>query len=207
MATLYDGYSSAVISRGSRPAGPPVRRNTSPTRLLQLAAVRLPGTTASTRRCSGSMATWSQLSPFSASAGSAAASQFSCFFATNDHFSSICTSTVRGGKGDQLVVQRLGVRARLEGQPPDRLAVHLGQPRRLPLPAPVGQVLQHRHRLPRRQPGVEQRRALALAEAGLARAAVQQPERPGLAVSAAHAEVPRPAAAAEGAVGVVAAEA
>src|SRR5215211_711853 len=205
MATLYDGYSSVVISRGNRRAGPPVRRNTSDTSALQLAAVRLPGTTASTRRCSGSIATWSQLSPTRSSPASPGPT-LSCFFATNDHFSSICTSAVRGGKGEQLVVQRLRLPAGLEGQPADRLAVDPRQPGGLPLAAPLGQVLQHRDRRLRRQPGVEQRRALALAEAGLAGAAVQQAERLALAVGAAHREVPHAPPAVQGAPRILAAE-
>src|SRR3954467_14567969 len=87
---------------------PPVRRYTSSTAFLQFSAVRAPGTTTSSRRCSGSTAVWSQSSPRPSSAGSSGSHDFS-FLAIKFHFSSSCTSRVPGGKGDEPVVQVLGL--------------------------------------------------------------------------------------------------
>src|SRR5512144_1990310 len=89
------------------------------------------------------------------------------------HFSSNCTSRVRGGKLDQLVVEVAGRLAGEPAQAADRAAVHLAEPAGLADAAPLGDVLQHRFGLPRWQPGVEQRCPLPLREAGLAGAAAE----------------------------------
>lgn len=102
-------------------------------------------------RCSGSNATWSQQSPCQRSS----APQLACFFPTKDHFSSICTSRVRGGKSDQFFMQRLGLIAREFRQPAHRTAVDLYQSTGLANPAPLGDVIQNRHRLVPRQAAVE----------------------------------------------------
>src|SRR5437899_7020131 len=89
---------------------PPVRSRKSFTNWWTFSSVRLPGTTLTTRRCSGSKATWSQLSPCCRSAGLFGSQCFS-FLATKDHFSSNCTSRVRGGKSHDFVVDLLSVLA------------------------------------------------------------------------------------------------
>src|SRR5687768_6097737 len=113
---------------------PPVRSLKSCTNSCTWVSVRLPGTTLTTRRCSGSKATWSQLSPSSPAKGSSGWQCFS-FLATNDHFSSNCTSRVRGGKSHALVVDFLGVLAGDQGQPHHRVFVHPDQAAGLPHPA------------------------------------------------------------------------
>src|SRR3989304_2992244 len=90
---------------------PSVRSLKSSTNASTFLAVRLPGTTLTTRRCSGSRATWSQLSPCLASSGSAGSQCFS-FLPTKDHFSSNCTSRVSGGNGHEFVVELAGGVAR-----------------------------------------------------------------------------------------------
>src|SRR5256885_896680 len=104
MASVYTGYSSLVIRFIRRP---PVRLLKSWTNSWVLAASRLPGTTLTTRRCSGS----SGLQCF-------------CFLPTKAHFSSNWTSRVRGGKGHQLVVERPGVFAGQEAVADDGVLVH-----------------------------------------------------------------------------------
>src|SRR5262245_24426537 len=133
--------------------------------------MRLPTTTLSTSRLSGSSATWSHWSPANRSSSPA---QCFCFFATKAHFSSSWTFRVAGGKGDEFVVQPPGVAAGLQAQPQDRVLVHADQAAGLANAAAVGQVLQHRGGLVRRQAGVEQGRPLPLGEAALARPAPQQ---------------------------------
>src|SRR6266542_6736598 len=120
MAAGYAGYASEVIRFISRP---PVRSLKSCTSNCTWVSVRFPGTTLTTNRCSGSKATWSQLSPTSPARGSPGAQCFS-FLATNDHFSSNCTSRVFGGKSHALVVDVLGVAAGYQGQPHHRVLVH-----------------------------------------------------------------------------------
>src|SRR6476619_2161410 len=120
MADSYTGYSSDVISRMTRP---PVRRWKSRTSVWVASVVRLPTTRLTTNRLSGSRATWSQQSPRRASSGP----QFFCFFPTKAHFSSNCTSSVFGGKGDQFVVHRLGVVAGESGVPGDGVGVDAGE--------------------------------------------------------------------------------
>src|SRR5678816_2421283 len=121
MASAYTGYSSDVISRITRE---PVRRRKSRTSAWVASAVRLPITKLTTNRVCGSRATWSQQSPHRAPLGP----QFFCFLATNAHFSSNCTSVVLGGKGDQLVVELLGVIAGQSGVAGDGVGVDAGQP-------------------------------------------------------------------------------
>ncbi len=67
-------------------------------------------------------------------------SQCSSFLATNDHFSSNWTSVVRGGKGDQLVVGRLGMLARLAGEAGHGVAVDSHEPLGLADAAALGDV-------------------------------------------------------------------
>src|ERR1019366_6881636 len=87
---------------------PLVRSWTSRTAFLQFSAERSPGTTTSRRRCSGSMAVWSQSSPLSSSRGSSG-SQFFSFLPMKFHFSSNWTSRVSGGKSHEFVVVKLGL--------------------------------------------------------------------------------------------------
>jgi hypothetical protein len=88
------------------------------------------------------------------SAGSSG-SQFFSFLATKAHFSSNWTSRVRGGKRDQLVVKVAGVIAGDPAQAADRAAIHLAEPAGLADAAPLGDVIQDRLDLLRRQPRVE----------------------------------------------------
>src|SRR3954470_19791634 len=103
-----------------------------------------------TNRLSASIATWSQVSPLRSSAGSSR-SQFFSFLATKAHFSSNWTSRVRGGKHDQLVVEVAGVFPGDPAQAADGAAIHLAEPSGLADAAPLGDVLQDRFDLPRRQ--------------------------------------------------------
>jgi hypothetical protein len=124
---------------------------------------------------------------------------------TNAHFSSSWSAVVLGGKGDQFVVQFLGVGAGQPAEPGDGGAADAGEPPGLADAAAVGDVGQHGLGLRRREPGVEQRGALALGEAGLARAAIQEAAPVG-AVAGADGEVTVAALPVVGAVGVQAAE-
>jgi hypothetical protein len=65
------------------------------------------------------------------------------FLATKDHFSSNWASVVRGGKGDQLVVGRLGMNADLEGVAGHSVAVDPHEPLGLADATAVFDVLQH----------------------------------------------------------------
>src|SRR4051794_31830424 len=87
---------------------PPVRAWTCRTASLQFSAERSPGTTTSSRRCSGSTAVWSQSSPLSSSRGSSGSQPFS-FLPTKPHFSSNWTSRVAGGKSHEFVMVQLGL--------------------------------------------------------------------------------------------------
>src|SRR3954464_3031334 len=116
---------------------PSVRRLKSSTTATTLSAVLSPGTTLTTNRLSASIATWSQVSPLRSSAESSG-SQFFSFLATKAHFSSNWTSRVRGGKGDQFVVEVPGVLACELAQAADAAPVHLAEPAGLADAAPLG---------------------------------------------------------------------
>src|SRR5262249_24061231 len=134
---------------------------------------RLPTTTDSTSRLSGSRATKSHWSPASRSPSPSGSQRFS-FLATKLHFSSSCSLVVEGGKAHQLVVGRLGV---LAGQPPQArggAAVAADEPFGVADAAPLLEVGQDGARLVVVEPAGEERRALALGEAPLAGLAVQQ---------------------------------
>src|SRR5262249_57737740 len=117
------------------------------------------------------------------------------------------TSLVRGGKSHEFVVESLGVLAQQSAVADHGVAVHAGQPRRGPHAGAVGEVLDDRQGLLRRQDGAVQRGALALGEAGLAGAAIEQAVLLRLAVAAADGQVALPPLAVVGAVRVLAAEA
>src|SRR3954452_21797605 len=185
---------------------PPVRRLKSSTTAATFPAVRSPGTTLITSRLSASIATWSQVSPLRSSAGSSG-SQFFSFLATKARFSSNRTSRVRGGKPDQLVVEVAGVLAGDLAQAADGAAVHLAEPAGLADAAPLGDVLQDRLDLLRRQPRVEQGGPLPLGEAGLAGGAAEHAPLLARAVAAGHGQVSGPSLAMLGAAGIQAAEA
>src|SRR5262245_39357232 len=138
--------------------------------MAAFSAVRLPGTTATTRRWSGPNATWSQQSPLRASAG-LERSQFASSLATKAHCSSHWTSRVRGGSGDQLVVQGRGVGPGLAAVASDGLAMHADQPPGLAQADALGEVVHHRDGRLIGQVRAEQRRPLALGGPGLADAA------------------------------------
>src|SRR6266545_2849692 len=160
-------------------AWPPKAQQAIGLRLLRhnpsaLVSIRLPTTTSSTSRWSGSKATWSHWSPQNRSSSSPGSQCFS-FLPTNDHFSSSWSARVSGGKAHQLVVELVGVVAGAQAVADDGILADAGEARGLADAAALGQVVQHGHGLVRGQAGVEQRGALALGEAGLAGAAVQQP--------------------------------
>src|SRR5258708_2111931 len=142
MAAWYAGYSSDVIRFLRRP---PLRRWKSSTNSCLCIAVRLPATTLTTRRCSGSKATGSPLSPCSPANGSSGRQCFS-FLATNDHFSSNWTSRVLGGKSHVLVVDFLGVLAGNQSQAYHRVFVDADQATRLAHAAAFLQMLEDRER-------------------------------------------------------------
>src|SRR5690606_532456 len=129
-------FSSLVISRITRP---PVRSRNSSTSSAVNSSVRRPNAALTTRRCSGSKATWSQQSPRQASPGAARSPCVSCL-PTTDHCSSNWTSVVLGGKSRELVVELPGVLAGLQGQPDDGVLIDAGQPRRLADAAALGEV-------------------------------------------------------------------
>src|SRR4051812_44934892 len=185
MASSYTGYSSDVISRITRF---PVRRRKSRTSACVAPAVRLPTTRLTTNRLSGSRATWSQQSPHRTSSGP----QFFCFLATKAHFSSNCTSLVFGGKSDQFVVEGCGVVAGASGVPGDGVRVDASEPSGLAGADPFGDVSQNRSHLVRREPGVEQRSALAFGEAGLACSTAEHPAALPRPVPGGHGQVPVP---------------
>jgi hypothetical protein len=126
--------------------------------------------------------------------------------ATKDHFSSNWTSVVRGGKGDQLVVGRLGVVAGRAGVSSHGVAVDAHEPLGLADAASFGDVLQDRGGLRLGQVRVEQRGALAFGESIAARAAAEEADRVVLAVAAADGEVFPAANAVLGALRIQAAE-
>src|SRR3989304_3996757 len=132
----------------------------------------LPGTTLTTKRCSGSRATWSQLSPCLASSGSLGSQCFS-FLPTKDHFSSNCTSRVCGGKSQQLLVEVLGVCARQPTVTGHRVAMDPHQAARLAAPASLVDVLQQAEKLLLRKRRAEQRPPLALGKTPLAGGAAE----------------------------------
>ena len=113
---------------------------------------------------------------------------------------------VRGGKAHEVVVGSLGVRPGLAAEPHHGVLVDVEQPAGLADAATILEVLQDGQGLVRREVAVEQRRTLALREALLAGAAVQQAPRPAGAIAAAHADVAGAAAAPVGTGGVEAAK-
>src|SRR6516162_3001280 len=149
---------------------PPVRALKSCTKRCALSSVRLPGTTLTTKRCSGSKATWSQLSPWRASSGFSGSQRFS-FLPTNAHFSSNWTSLVRGGKSHEFVVDLLGVLAGDHGQANHRVLVHPHESAGLADATILLMMLQHRNRSVLGKLAAIQGRALALGEALLTGAA------------------------------------
>src|SRR5262249_1580142 len=184
---------------------PPVRSLKSCTKRCTWSSVRLPGTTLMTRRCSGSKATWSQLSPSSPAKGSSGWQCFS-FLATKDHFSSNCASRVWGGKSHALVVDLLGLLTSHEGQPYYRVLVHSDQATGLANATTLLQMLQDRKGLVLGKFGAVQGGALAFREALLAGATGQDTTILVGAIAKADAEVVEAAATVVGAARVLATE-
>ena len=114
---------------------------------------------------------------------------------------------VEGGKARQLVVEPAGVVAGEPAQPADGVLAEADQAGGLPDAAAVGDVGQGGQQLAAGEAGAEERRALALGEAGLAARAVEEAVLLLGAVAHADGEVAVVAAAVVGAVGVEAAEA
>src|SRR5262245_14279653 len=125
------------------------------------------------------------------SAGSSA-SQWACFLATNDHFSSSWTSRVPGGNGHELVVGVVGLLAGQARQPRDGVAVDPGEPLGLADAVALGEVLEDRQRELRGQPGAEERGALALGEPSLTGRTVEEADVLTLAAAIADGEVTAP---------------
>jgi len=126
--------------------------------------------------------------------------------ATYDHFSSNWTSVVRGGKGDQLVVGRHGVVARLADGAGHRVAVDSHEPLGLADAAAVGDVFQDGRGLLLGQMRAEQRGALAFGGPIATGSTSEEADRGGLAVVTADGEVFPTAEAVIGALGIQAAE-
>src|SRR5579884_1198231 len=202
MASVYTGYSSLVIRFIRRP---PVRRLKSRTRAWVSAASLLPGMTLTTRRCSGSKATWSQWSPRRWSSG-ASGSQCFCFLPTKAHFSSNRTSRVRGGKSHQFVVERPGVLAGQEAVADDGVLVDADEAAGLADPAALGDMGKDGDDLVLRKSAVEQGCALAFGEAFLTGATGQHAALV-RAVAEADTEVAQTPLAVVGAVRILTAEA
>src|SRR5215510_10706600 len=200
--SAYTGYSSLQTSSGTRP---PSRSRTPPSSTSALSCVRGPTTTSSTRRLSGSKATWSHWSPLNQSASSWVLQCF-CFLPTNDHFSSTCTLVVQGGKAHQLLMELASVAAGAAAIADHGVRADADQAAGLANAAAIGQVSQYGPGLVVGQAAIEQRRALALGEAGLAGLAVQQAALL-LAIVAAHRQVALTALAMVRASGILTAEA
>src|SRR5438128_10381487 len=149
---------------------------------------------------------WSHQSPLWSSAGSSG-SQWACFLATKDHFSSSWISWVSGGKAHEFVVEVAGMRAGFSCQPHDGVAMDAGESFGLPDPIAIDQMFEDGDHGLLGQARVEQRGALAFGEAGLADLAGEQADLLVLAVALADHEVAGVALAVERAIGVLAAEA
>jgi len=134
-------------------------------------------------------------------------SQFFSFFATKAHFSSNWASRVRGGKIDQFVVEVVSVLPSDSAQAADRAAVHVAKSAGLADTASLGNVIQNRFGLLRRQPRVEERSPLSLRKAGLAHAATEHASLFMNAVATGHGQISGPSLAMLGAVGIQATEA
>jgi hypothetical protein len=128
------------------------------------------------------------------------------FLATSDHFSSNWTSVVRGGKGDQLVVGRLGVVAGLTDVTGHRVAVDPHESLGLADAAPLGDVFEQGRGLLLGQVGVEHRSALAFGKPIATGATSKEADRSGFAVVAGNGEVFAAPDAVIGALGIQAAE-
>jgi len=89
----------------------------------------------------------------------------------------------------------------------DRVGSDVAEPTGLPHAAALGDVLQHRHDLLRRETGVEQGRPLAFGEAGLAGAAAEHPPRLPRPIAMGHRQISGPTLAVVGALRIQAAEA
>jgi hypothetical protein len=126
--------------------------------------------------------------------------------ATKDHFSSNCTSRVRGGKSHEFVVELLGVVAGHQGVAADGVLADADQPTGLADADAFGEVSEEGGGLVGAEPGVKQGSALALGEAGFTAAAVKEAALV-WAVAGADGKVAAVALAVGGAVGVEAAEA
>jgi hypothetical protein len=125
---------------------------------------------------------------------------------TNDHFSSNWTSSVRGGKRHELVVELLGMLAHGSAVADPRVAVDADLPGGGSNPVAVDQVPDHSDGLVLGQARAEQGGALPLGEPGLAGATVEQPDGLGLAVVARDRQIAVSPLAVVGAIRVLAAE-
>lgn len=93
------------------------------------------------------------------------------------------------------------------GQPDDGVAMDADEAFSLADAVSLGQVMEHGAGRLVGEPAIEQRRPLALGEAGLAGVAVEQADVIPLAVAIADGEIPGVSSPVEGAVGILAAEA
>ena len=184
---------------------PSSRSLTSVTNSWTASAVRSPGTTDTTRRCSGSNATWSQQSPRNWSSGSSS-SQFVSFWATNDHFSSIGSSRVSGAVGHPLVVRGAGMITGGAAGAADGIGMDLDEARRLEDATPLVDVFEDRGDLVLGPVGALQRGTLAFGEPVATGAAREQAKLPELAESAGDGEVSGVASSEVGTSGIQATE-
>jgi hypothetical protein len=161
----------------------------------------MPGTTLTTRRCSGSNATWSQLSPCLASSGSAGSQCFS-FFPTKDHFSSNCTSRVSGGNRHKLVVKVVCVVARQSAVTHYRVPVYAHQTARFSHATTFGNVFQDRADFLLGKGRTPKWRSLPLGKPCLASATAEHPHLLVRPITTAHREIPASSLAIVGALGI-----
>lgn len=202
MAVSYGECSSPV---GSRSVRPPVRRFVSSTRDWLFSPVLLPGTSESRRRCSGSTAVWLQSSPLSTSSGSSG-SQWASFFPTKDHFPSNWTSRVRGGKRDELVVERPRVGSGELDEARDGVLVDADEARGRAGADSLSDVLEDRDGLLLLELRVREDGALPLRESRVTRPTPDRADAPARPAPPAEGEVALPADARVRALGVLTAE-
>lgn len=127
--------------------------------------------------------------------------------ATKAYSSSNWTSRVRGGSGDQLVVQARRMGPGLAAVAGDGLPIDADEPARLADAVALGDVVEDRDGLLRWEVGAEQRGTLALGESGLAGPAAEHAAGLLGAVAMGHGQISGPALAVLGAIGIEAAEA
>jgi hypothetical protein len=133
-------------------------------------------------------------------------SQFFSFLATKAHFSSNWASRVFGGKSHELVVEVAGMLAGDSAQTADRAAIYVAKSTCLTYATPLGDVIEHRFQLLRRNAGVKVRCPFSLGKTDLANATPEHSPLLMRAVATGHGEISGRSFAMLGAIGIEAAE-